>query len=300
VLYANTPFTLEAVLCNEDFLSPGTYPAEARIKGRNGIVWQKQFDAVYPKESFADLPPLAATVLKETISLPEGSYTLHLRLAEGAYPYGGELHFDVVEPKQNKLPTTVLGWGLADETKRFLVAHGVTVTEDLTAAPSAIFVGNPENASDPTVWTRLLTLAEEGAKVVFLNPELWQKEEALPYLRTIAGERAICQPTIDWLYHFDAVHVRHPLFDRIHDEGMLDMECFAELFPRVIFEHTKKADLTVCASIQVSSMQHSLTIGEYALGKGRVILNDFRIEEALGKNPYADQLLLNFVSHYGR
>jgi len=133
---------------------------------------------------------------------------------------------------------------------------------------------------------------------VFLNPEAWQKEEAIPLLKRIAGEDAVCEPTIDWLYHFDTVHGKHPLFDRSHEEGMLDPECFSELYPRVIFLNTKKADKTVCASLQTSSMQYSLTIGEYEFGNGRVVLNDFRMEEALGKNPYADQMLLNFISHY--
>lgn len=301
VLYANTPFTLEAVLCNEDFLAPGVYAAEAKIKGKNGIVWSKKFDAIYPEHGYGDLPPLAASVLNETVSLPEGAYTLHVQLHEGAFPYGGELHFDVLAPQKENLPTQITAWGLAEQTKNALSAHGVTVTEALSDAVGAtVFVGNPKNVSDPAAWTRLLAMVEQGARAVFLNPEIWQTADGASILKKIAGDTAVCEPTIDWLYHFDTVHVKHPLFDHIHEEGMLDLECFTELYPRLILLNTKKADKTICASLQTSSMQYSLTIGEYRLGGGQIVLNGFRIEEALGKNPYADQMLLNFLSYYGK
>ena len=301
VLYANTPFTLEAVLCNEDFLAPGVYSAEARIKGDGGIVWSKKFDAVYPEDGYGDMPPLAVSVLKETVSLPEGAYTLCVQLRDGAYPYGGELHFDVLAPKNEALPTSITAVGFDAQTKKALAEYGVSVTEELSDVVGAtVFVGDLKNASKPYALASLIEIAEQGASVVFLDPEIWQSAEAAPVLKRIAGDGAVCEPTIDWLYHFDTVHIRHPLFERIHDEGMLDMECFAQLYPRMVLLNTKKADKTVCASLQTSSMQYSLTIGEYRFGKGRIVLNGFRIEKALGKNPYADQMLLNFLSCYSK
>jgi len=300
VLYANRPFRIEAVLCNEDALAPGKYRGRARIKGADGIVWKRDFTAEYPEKGYGDMPPLAATVLSETVSLPAGSYTFNVRLSEGGCPYGGELRFDVMEPTAENLPAKAAGWGLAEDTKAFLERYGTKISEDLSKTPKTVFIGVPENADDEKSWEELLSRIKSGTTAVFLNPALFFKPKALSFFRSIAGEKAACSPVVDWLYHFDSVHIRHPLFGGIHDEGMIDLEAFVELFPRLVFTGTEKADKTICASLRVDggSCTSSLTIGEYRVGDGKVVFNDFRIEETLNKNPVADQMLLNFVTYY--
>lgn len=301
VLYANRPFSIEAVLCNEDFLSPGAYRAQARIKGANGIVWKKDFDAVYPSEGYGNLAPLAATVLRESITLPEGDYIFSVRLLEGGCPFGGELHFTVTEPKGALLSHPIATWGLHPNTLAFLRKNGIQATDFTEICNcSTVLVGNPENRTDSAFWDHLFALAEQGANVIFVNPELFSTDETKSYLKAIAGERAACESTINWLYHFDTVHVRHPLFDHIHDEGLLELDAFTELYPRIIFTETDKADVTVAAAVRIDSVNcaTSLTIGEYRKGNGKMVLNGFRMEEALGKNPYAEQMLLNFLSYY--
>lgn len=301
VLYANRPFHIEAVLCNEDALAPGRYRAQAKIKGRNGVVWSRDFDAVYPKVGHGNLPPLAASVLKEPICLDEGNYTLSVRLLEGGCPWGGTLSFRIVAPHKEKLPRRIGAWGLSPETIQFLRERDVEAIDPRSdASVSVVLVANPDDLSDDAAWKKLLSLAERGTSVVFLNAELFLRKEAHPFLRQIAGEGVTCEPTIDWLYHFDTVHIRHPWFDEIHDEGLIEIESFVELYPRVILSHTKKADLTIAASIRIDAGQcaSSLTVGEYHVGNGRAVLNTFRIQEALGKNPLADQMLLNLCAHY--
>lgn len=298
VLYADRPFTLEAVLCNEDALAPGHYRAQARIKGRDGIVWSRDFDAVYPADGYGNLPPLAASVLKESITLPKGEYTFSVRLLEGGCPWGGTLTFRVVAPQRGDLPRHIGAWGLAPRTLDFLREHGIEPVKPTADLP-AVLIGNPEDLSELDA---LFSLAENGTKLFFLNPELFAKEIAIPYLHRIAGADAVCTPTVDWLYHFDTVHIRHPLFDGIHEEGLIELESFVELYPRLILSHTKQADLTVAASVRVDAGQcaSSLTVGEYRVGNGTAVLNTFRIEEAIGKNPLADQMLLNLCAHYGK
>lgn len=302
VLYANEPFSVEAVLCNEDVLAPGTYRAQARIKGRDGIVWRRDFDAVYPENGYGALPPLAASVLKESIALPEGDYVLSFRLLEGGCPFGGELTFSVRAPRRDDLPRSVAVWGICEQTSAFLDAHGIETVDAQTAdAPSCVLIGAPTHAS-ANEWEHLLALAKSGSRLVFLNAKLFLSDLASRYLQDIAGEGAAYEATIDWLYHFDSIHIRHPWFDAISDEGILELESLFELYPRLILKNTKKADLTVCASLRADAGQcaTSLTVGEYRIGRGRAVLNGFRIEEALGKNPLADQMLLNVCSHYGK
>ncbi len=304
VVYENAPFKIEAVLCNEDFLAPGSYRAEARIKGCDGIVWKKDFVAVYPSVGYGNMPPLAAVVLSEEIQLPEGDYTLAVRLLEGGCPYGGTLRFSVVSPKSadinKKSPITV--WGLSKGTLEVLKADGISVKEYSPSVKcGTLFVGSPVEINEENV-KDLTALIEEGTSVVFLNPELFHNAAASALLRKISGDGAKCSHATDWLYHFDTVHIRHPLFDGIHDEGLLELDAFFELYPRTVFVNTEKADVTVAASVRVDAgaCATSLAIGEFALGKGRAVINGFRIEEAIGKNPYAERMLFNFISYYGR
>jgi hypothetical protein len=75
-VYAGKPFAIEAVLCNEDVLAPGNYAAVAYIRGADGCVWRKNFTLSYPENGFGGMPPLAATVLYEEITLPAGCVRL--------------------------------------------------------------------------------------------------------------------------------------------------------------------------------------------------------------------------------
>lgn len=304
VLYANKTFRIEAVLCNEDRLAPGAYRAEAKIKGEGGIVWKKDFSAVYPEVGYADMPPLAASVLSEEIALPTGEYTFSVRLLEGGCPFGGTLRFTVVAPDAKKASehNEISILGLSDKTAETLERYGIKVVDHIDGEKcGALFIGVPKTA-DEAWWEMIIDLIENGTRVVFLNPEIFSAETAKQYLRRIAGDDAKAAAVSDWLYHYDTIHIRHPLFANINDEGLLELDAFFELYPRFEFTKTKKADLTIAASFRVDagSCSTSLTVGEYKIGKGLAVINAFRIEEALGKNPHAEQMLFNFISHYGR
>ncbi len=304
VLYAHRSFRIEAVLSNEDVLPSGAYKAEAKIKGYDGIVWKKDFVAKYPKDGYGSMPPLAATVLSEEIMLPKGEYTLSVRLLEGGCPFGGTIRFTVVEPDGKSASEfgNISTLGLSDKTVGILEKYGIKTTPYTEGETcGTLFVGAPADMVE-SQWERLMGLIEHGTKVVFLNPEIFNSELALTYLRRIAGDDAKCAPVKDWLYHYDTIHIRHPLFAGMHDEGLLELDAFFELYPRFAFLKTKKADLTVAASFRVDagSCTTSLSIGEYKLGDGIAVLSGFRIEEALGINPYAEQMLFNFISNYSR
>ena len=302
ILYANRPFTLRAVLCNEDILPPGTYAAKAAIVGRDGVVWRKSFSVAYPTCGYGALPPLAVEALNEVITLDEGDYTFSIRLLEGGAPYCDKLHLRVVAPRQDTPSplTSICAMGLAQRTLDYLEKQGISTTP-FTKETNAksVFLGASE-AMDAQKWEELFTFMENGGRVVFLNPEIFATEEAQPYLQRIAGETAKAPAVKDWLYHYDNVHIPHPLFHRISDGGLLNLDSFFEVYPRRLIKSTEKADLTVCAALRMDGGQcaTSLTIGEFRIGQGLAVLNGFRIEESLLCNPYADQLLLNFLTHY--
>ena len=305
-VYADRPFGIEAVLCNEDFLKPGAYPAVARIRGRDGIVWEKRFDAVYPAAGPAGLPPLAATILKETVTLPAGEYTFAVRLTEGGAPFGGNLPITVLAPAARALPAEVACAGLEERTLAFLRAHGVRTAElNDDDSPALILVGAV--SADGPLWADLHRRAESGSTVVFLRTEPFIGPRDIPVrcLTDIAGPDARCVRQSDWLYHMDNIHTDSPLFDGLPTAPVCDMETYDQVYPAALLLDMKRADRVFCAGIGLNCfIEHncarSLTLAEYRLGRGRFVLNAFRVEERLTLHPIADQLLLNLLNVYGQ
>ena len=299
-VYANQPFEVEAVLCNEERLKPGTYKAIARIKGPKGIVWEKKFDAVYPEKGYGGLAPLAASVLKETVVLPAGEYTFAVRLLEGGAPYGGNLAITVLEPSVQNLPEEVSVCGVEAETIGYLKNLGVKIGADA----KLILAGAQLSETD---LESLKQKAEEGANVVFLRTEPFKGERntANPKLTMLAGETARCIGIRNWLYHTDSLHIPHPVFHNLPAEPLLNMELYDDIYPSELFLDMKKADKVICASIMLNGFlenncARSLTFSEYKAGKGCYVINALRIEQNLGKLAAADQLFLNILAEYGR
>ena len=307
-VYADKPFEVEAVLCNEDFLRPGTYPAVARIKGRDGIVWEKTFDAVYPAEGPAGLPPLAATVLKETVCLPAGEYVFAVRLLEGGAPFGGSLPISVLAPRPGDLPDEAACVGLEARTFEFLRARGVRPVEpDPDASPALVLVGAIPREGHDELWKTLHRCAERGSTVVFLRTEPFMDGRDVPVSRLtdIAGKDARCVYQHDWLYHMDNIHQAGPLFEGLPEASVCDMETYDRVYPSALFLDMDRADAVHCAAIGLNCfIEHncarSLTLAEYRRGEGRFVINAFHIEEQLGRHPIADQLMLNMLACYGR
>ncbi|MBE6631381.1 MAG: hypothetical protein E7623_01630 [Ruminococcaceae bacterium] len=299
-VYANVPFEIEAVLCNEDRLAPGIYKASARIKGKDGIVWQKDFDAVYPENGYAGLPPLAATVLKEKVSLPAGEYIFAVRLLEKAAPFGGELKVKVLEPTlADKVEEKISVLGLCEGSKTVLTRYAISYSEfENYSGEKLILVGNTDIINDDKIWADLRGAAEDGANVVFLSSYAFEK--APDRLKEIVGEKAGTGDRHCGLYHVDNVHIDHPLFYNIEGEGMADFETYGAAYPKAIFTNVNKPDLSISAAIQIGreGADHGLSLGEYNIGKGRFVLSGYKIADVAGKHPISDQLLLNFVSNY--
>ena len=317
VMYAGKPFTTEAVICNEDVLKPGKYPARFRIKGADGIVWAKDADIEYPSAGYAGLPPLAATVLKETIGgLPAGDYVFAAELLDGGCPMGGCLEFTVLDPArvcgESK---TIAAWGLNAKTSALLKSNNIELVDFLAddIGGKTVFVGLPEERTDG-LFKKLYEHAQNGATIVFLCPEALagdkNKLTRLPF-----ENEAVCKHYRNWIYHVDHAHKRHPAFSRLHDEGLCDMEFFGSAYPKYILRYLPKPDkaISVCAGIGDCMMVDDdsfwpnvntgkpligLSLGEYNLGMGKIVLNTFQLTGDIGGNPVVDQMLLNLADFY--
>lgn len=299
-VYANRPFEVEAVLCNEDFLPPGNYAAEAYIRNEDGCVWKRAFTVEYPAVGFGGMPPLAHSALKETVSLPAGEYVFSARLLEGGDAFDGDLKFTVAEAP-DKLDATVGVIGVSDAVCAFLRSRGASVTEcapnDPAAAPRLILVGDGETDLSFDV---LRSCAARGANVVFLDDALFAENAAL--LKAIAGEDATLKYAGGSIYHHDHICITHPVFAGIQRAGVLEFDKYGEAYPKYIYQFVKKPDLTVSAGMRIDSSftTPGLSFGEYRCGEGRFVLNTYRLNHAVGVHPFADRMLSNIVRHYAK
>ena len=290
-VYADHPFELEAVLCNEDVLPPGQYAAKLFIRGAYGTVWHKEITVDYPTDGYGGMPPLSATVWKDSLCLPSGDYTFSARLMEGGVAFGGDLPITVA-PAPKEIPCSVLGLGLSEKTREVLSRLGAsTDSRDATL----MLVGNP---TDPEAIELIAEYARRGGNILFLDHTFFDGKEAL--LAKIAGERATWTPSHGRLYHHDHVAPYSPVFEGMHTAGMLTIEAFGALFPIKILSNGRKPEKTLCAAVRIESTLCGcgVSLAEYAWGNGRCILNSFRIEESLGAHPFAELLLANLIKAY--
>ena len=299
-VYANKPFEIEAVLCNEDVLKPGSYTAKAYITGENGCVWSKDFVIDYPEEGYGGMPPLAYSALKEKVCLPAGEYVFSARLTQGGVAYDGDLNITVAEAEK-EVPVSVTAWGLTDKVTEFLENHGVTINQISDNNESydnkVVLVGYSET---PEFEEKIYELAEKGANVIFIDCTFFHNNGQM--LKKIGGENATLKYVKGTIYHNDNINVPHPVFSGINKAGVIEFDKFGIVYPTTLFDAVDKPSKTICASVRIDSsyVSSGLTIGEYAAGKGKYILNAFCIQGAIGNHPYADMLLINLIKEYNK
>lgn len=292
-VYANRPFDLSAVLCNEDVLKPGKYRAQAYIMGESGCVWKKYFEIDYPENGYGNMPPLAHPALEESVTLPAGEYVFSARLLSGKVAYDGDLKI-TVHDAEDTLDACVAVCGVSERVCQFLKSHGVTVTQlgpDSTEA--LVLCGQIQDEA------LVKSFVNAGGTAVFLEADFFKEHEKL--LNSIAGLSAHVRRAVGSIYHHDYLNVPSPVFEGINRAGLIESDKLGILCPRVIFADVCKPDKSICAGIRIDSSYTTpgLALGEYASGNGRYVLNSFRIEPSLCVHPYADRLLLNIVKTYG-
>ena len=101
-IYSGSKVRLDAVLANEDQLSPGDYPAEIQLfDPGNQLIWEKKTTVKIPKaEPGAKELPLAILVSSDKLVFvgPAGRYRFTARLEHGAAPAGRDAVFYVANP----------------------------------------------------------------------------------------------------------------------------------------------------------------------------------------------------------
>lgn len=299
---AGRDLRLEAVLANDDALTPGTYDARFRLSGPSGLAWETTAPILVPPrpDSPLALPALDVVVPAPTVA---GTYTFAAELVRGGRPAGGRLAVHVAAPVRGPAtPLHVVAFGLAPAATAWLLDHGVAV-DPLSATTDAstptVLVGDPGTDADPAVWARLHRLVTAGATAVFLTPDGPRRGDApLGWLPLEHGGR--CEPFYDWVYHREWVGARHPLLDDVGAVGVLDWDRFGPLLGSRMYEGMPDGAEVAIAAFAVGystpgGYASGIVLGAYPSGSGRVVLNALELLPNLDRHPLADRLLMNLI-----
>jgi len=306
--YANRPFTVEAVLANEDVLTPGDYPVTLRILGPKGIAWETKTQVTIPKVAAGEDGPLAVPVFKGEIKLdgPAGAYQFAANMERGGAPAGGRLTFHVSEVARPDASGTIAVWGIDEKVQTWLKAQGVNCTP-LEAAPrgvrQVILVGdvstlNPSSAQ----WVDLLKRVAEGSVAVFASPAAFKRgDNAVGWLPVKNKGRLYDFP--DWLYHKECIAKSHAIFNGLQSKGIMDWDYYGPVISHKFLDGQDTPDevvavaIALCHSAPPGGYASGTMLGAYNFGAGKVIVNTLQVIENIDAHPTADRLLLNMITY---
>ncbi|MBQ3343416.1 MAG: hypothetical protein IJG84_16065 [Kiritimatiellae bacterium] len=305
--------SLEVVLANEDVLAPGRYPVRARVVSKeHGCVWNfctnLTVQAVAPPMRF----PLAQLVFKERFLVAKpGDYECSVECEKGAIPTGGTLTLRVTEPAHAAPGTRVETVGFTDAENAWLATHGVELAA--TGSAKRILVGR--TVLSDAAWSNLAVRAEAGTTVVVLDPETltWRPDaprkpidrvNRFPLQRRFPKlpEDLTVRLLVNWAYRAFAV-IRPDALTAGLPAGVCDDRYFAQSYPCCLYETKEPGRIVSFATglpatwgDEMHGFDFGVTLGVWRYGKGRIVLNAYRVFEGkYAKDPYAGRLLLNMA-----
>lgn len=303
-VYSGRPFIIEGVLANEDVLKPGKYSATLSIvSDMLGCVWKKRVNFQVPEPPEGGYPPFAVPVLKEQLelTLPEGEYRISVRLDHGAQASAGRMTFHVSEPKPLD-GKKIRAVGLDEKVLGLLSRYGVITDEDT----DVIIIGK----CDSNMFGDIFQRVQDGATAVFLDmaaladdADHLHDHKDHPLVMLPFEEKGCCTYLGNWYYHHESILKNHPYFAGLQ-LGMLKYDYYSMVTPQMIVRGTQNLLDIAAVAISLPESTGCLTIagytaGEelaaYSYGRGKIVLNTFRILETLGENPASDSILLNII-----
>jgi hypothetical protein len=308
-VYAGRPFTVEAVLANEDAVRPGEYRAQFRVWGPKGMAWEHQNAVRIPSATAGQDGPLAVPVMKEEIVLhgPEGTYELVPYVERGISPPETSWQFHLTDPNVfPRLNKKIMTWGVPANVESWLTAYGATIAPFRAGSGNRelILVGDisakPTQASD---WRGLAELMGTGSTVIFLSQDAFKRDKQEAAWLPLSNKGRIHNFN-DWLYHKECVAKPHPVFEGLQGNGMLDWYYYGPMWPHHVFEGQDTPDEVIAASFAAGystagGYASGVLLGSYKFGAGQFIMNSFPIINYVDNHPVADRLLLNLINYAG-
>jgi len=308
---------LEAVLANEDMLTPGEYPARLQVVGPKGVrVLDREIKVKISPSDAKHEQAFAQLCFADDVVVdgPTGKYRFLATFLQGAAAAGGETCFYVTDPADMPaVESDVTLWGEDPELARWLTPHGIharpfaaTSSSSGSGAqgethPEVILASSkPPAPGGEQAFAELIRRVNEGAAVVFLCPEVFAKDN-IPTALLPLPNKGKAEPIVGWLYLKDEWAKNHPIFDGLPAGGLMDYDYYREVIPDLVWRDQDPPDEAVAGAIKASQDYSSgLMVSVYRLGKGRMVLNTLKIRENLDGNPAAERLLRNMLRYAGQ
>jgi hypothetical protein len=305
--YLGRPFTVEAVLANEDRVRPGSYAARFEIWGSNGMAWQLQKDFRISTLPPGQDGPLAVPVMKEEVTLhsPEGEYKLVPYIEQGVAPPETSWQFYLTDPASlPHLSAQVTTWGIPGKVESWLTAHGITTSpfqNETGGKRELILVGELSEGSSQTQWQTLAARMVTGSTVIFLSPKAFARGKDPAAWLPLKKKGRVFEFN-DWLYHKECVAKPHRVFDGLQGKGILDWYYYGAVLPRYVFDGQETPAEVIAASFAAGystpgGYASGVLLGSYHIGAGQFMVNTFSILDNVDLHPAADRLLLNLIQH---
>jgi hypothetical protein len=293
---------LEAVLANEDALSPGKYPVRLHVIGPDASkVIERTVAVTIPERKPGKEPPMVQPVFSEEIAIdaPTAKYRFTATFQRGAAAAGGETEFYVTDPADMPpVAGEIVLWGDDRELAAWLAAHGIRTrpfAAQASPAREAILVGARPAPGGASAFAELAGRIARGSTVVFLSPEVFARDKDPAGWLPLAKKGAIAG-LASWLYHKDEWCKRHPIFDGLPSGGLMDYTFYREIIPDGALVGQDPPDETIAAGNNVSLAYSSgVLMGVYRLGAGKFVVHTLRIRENLAASPVAERLLRNLL-----
>ncbi|MBN2137560.1 MAG: hypothetical protein JW720_07125 [Sedimentisphaerales bacterium] len=300
--YARTPLKFEAVLANEDALSPGDYPVRLRVTGPDASrLFERTVTISIPDPKAAPEPSMVLPVFAEEIAIdgPPGKYRFTAAFERGAAAAGGDAEFYLADPaRMPPVAGEVVLLGDDPELARWLAAREIKTRPWSDQSPPArelILVSGA--AGGKAVFIELAGRIASGSTAVFLTTAAFAENGDATALVPLVRKGALAVIP-NWLYHKDEWTRRHPIFAGLPCGGLMDYTFYREIIPDAVWSSLPEPAEAVAGAINASQgYSAGLMIAVYDLGAGRFILNTMRIRENLGPNPVAERLLRNILNY---
>lgn len=290
------PFTVEAVLANEGILASGTYTADFAIISDTDVYLTFSESFVVDGESFA------VPVMKREISLdiPEGTYKFVASLREGS-PAGASVEFYLFENSALPVIDTEISYtGLTEGAEKLIKRITVGAKAYDGGEAKTVLVGRCEKEQV----AHLVDEARRGAKVFFLERDIFFDEHFLSEIKPVIADIRIMEERSDWLYHKEYALLSREIFGFTGDK-LTKLTKFGSVFANQAFSTGTTPDYTLCPgfvtgfyNVPGAYASFHAMMG-YNFGCGAVYLNSFKLIDN-PSHPVAERMIYNIINMLGK
>jgi hypothetical protein len=317
-LYRGAKVHLDAVLVNRDVLKAGEYPMRFQLVGPGvARVLDTTIMVKVAGVGQSDAPFAQPVFSKDlVVDGPPGIYRFSATFQKGAAAAGFPAEFYLADPASlPPVQSEITLWGKDDALARWLNSRGVRVRNSLgseqTAREVILACGTVDASEKPALFSELARRVARGSSVIFLAPGPLldvsfdgKHPQPLRWLPIDSDTPPLLAHTPDWYFHADPWAKEHPVFSGLPSGGILDYTFYRDIISSTVFRNLSSPLEAICGTIQTSGGSDDycsdLLIAEYPFGAGRILLNNLRIIENIGRVPAADRLLLNMLNYSAR